>query len=403
MSVVDQDPGGPPPATATSLSGGNVIVVDDVSDLPLASGGVRTLADGIAYHPRSIIDLGTDVFAMAGDCTIYGAASSVSGFTTNSASPLISGSGSLTAHDVCLINTGGKVLALTTGSGKGVHLDSVDVSNAAADTFAGTTAKEIGIHGCHWEGTEGFIVSGAWVDLDITTTVWRDLGSTATMLSVASGATFTLFIIDDCFFITDAAGQTGLSIAAAVLPTAEGEVRGCAFTGAGTYPGGAIDQTTVGWWFSGNPGIEDSAAIGELAFTGNAVATVITDGTSWHAIAPGWTLGASVERFDEPSDGQMRYTGKEAKRFQVNVGMTVESAGNGKTANIRARKYDASATTTSTIATGDIDIRTATQPVFQARFFVAPLEQNDYIFFEIGSGDGTDMTVIDATMSVHVA
>lgn len=389
-----------------SNSGGLLVVVRAASDFPAASGGVRTLADGYVYEVQADIDMGTDVFACTGVCTIEGLARHAIILETTSATAMVTVTGGVHTKNVTLKNDGGAVFAYTGTAGCSVTIEDTIVQNGAVDLFTGVSGSvNLLMSGGSWSGgTTGVQVAGAWLILRAAGVGFFQLGSSATMLELNSGATFTTALITGCVFVTDAAGETALKIDAGVLPSAEGEITSNVMQGSGTLLGPGITSETVGWWFDDNAGIEDSAAIGEMDFDGNTTATTITDGTSWHAIAGStFTLSALSERFDEPAEGQLRYLGKDPKRMVLLVEMTADTASNNKTLNVRVRVYDASATTTSTIKEYDVVIRSTAQPMASDKALIVDLHQNDYVFLEIGSSDGTNMTILEAGVLAHVA
>ena len=395
-----------PPTGAPSLTVGDEIAVIVKGDLPTPAAGVITLLAGKVYRFYSSVDLGTDRLACTGVCTIHGSDNFVVTLETTHASPMLAVTGSLHVEDITLKNDAGPAIAYTADTGGDVELDIVDIISVGVDTFDGGAAGgDILLRNSRWhDSAQGCSIGGSCKVIEVIGVSFENMGSTATMLGFLAGTTAEVISITNSFFLGDNAGQTDLDFASAILPTAEGEVALNVFGGPGNHVNGAIDQTTVGWWFTNNPGIEDSAAIGVIDYKGNSTPTVITNGTSWHAITGStFALDALSERFDEPAEGQLRYTGKEPKRMSVFIEMTAETAANNKLCNVRLRKYDASATTTSTAHEFDIDIRNTAQPIPQAHSYVVDLQQNDYLFIEIGSNDGTNMTILEANLMMSVA
>ena len=396
----------PVSAAALDLTIGDEIAIQVKDDLPSPVAGVITLLAGKVYRFYSSVDLGTDRLACTGVCTIHGSDNFVVTLETTHASALLAVTGSLHVEDITLKNDAGPAIDFTADTGGDVELDIVDIISVGVDTFDGSSAGgDVLLRNSRWkDSAQGCSIEGACKVIEVIGVSFEDMGSTATMLNFLAGTTADVISITNSFFLGNAVGQTDLNFASVILPTAEGEVALNVFAGPGTHVGGSIDQTTVGWWFTNNPGIEDSAAIGVLDFKGNSTPTVITDGTSWHAITGStFSLEALSERFDEPAEGQLRYTGKEPKRMAVFVEMTAEAVSNNKLCNVRLRKYDASTTTTSTAHEFDIDIRNTAQPIPQAHTYVVDMHQNDYLFVEIGSNDGTNMTILEANLMMSVA
>jgi hypothetical protein len=388
---------------------GDVVWVSQKSDLPAAVSNVITLTSSMAYFFLKSIDLGSDVIEGT-DLVLLGIDKAVVTLQTTSTSPLvkITGGG---AHlwGLTLLNdgSGGKALDVTAASGKTVTIDHCVINNQATDTIAGATgAMACVIRNSRWAGgVSGVSLSAAWNAVIMQTVGFMGLGNSADMLTLAAGLTTTVASFRGGQFITTHADQTALNIDSAIVPGTKGIIDGNTFSGPGDYlAAGEVDQMTLRWWFSENPGIKDSAIIGELDFNGNATETTITNGTSWHAVTPAtWILSSMSERMDQPSNGQLRATGYDPKRMIVMYGLTIESPSNNKIANVRLRQYDASADTTSTIKEVEFDIRSFAHPLHKAHVAIVDLHENDYLFLEIGSDDGTNMTVLDAQLVANIA
>ena len=400
-------------ATAVSLAltpgvlVGKVVHVASKADLPAAVGGKITLKADQAYVPLDLIDLGTDVLICAGHVTIAGHDDTCCGFITSSTSPLLTQPGggvslgfiSLTNNDT------GKCLDITGAAGQRCVLDHVVVANGARDTLIGVSGSlGLTIRNSRWSlGVDGIAISGSWTALVMRTVAFLGLAPTAIMTELVAGLTLSALTIVGCGFLTGNAGQTGLAIATGILPTAAAEVAGNTFAGPGVYLDG-VDQPTIGWWFSSNPGISDSAAIGEINFDSNVTPTVITDGASWHLITGStFTLSTLSERFVEVSEGKLQYKGKDPRRMVLFIEMTIETATNNKTCNVRVQVYDASTTSVSTLKTFNVDIRATAQPQAVSKAFIIDLHQDDYVYLEIGSNDGTNMTVLEAGLLSNAA
>ena len=372
-------------------AGGSVVTVRTTADLPTPAAGVITLVTGMVYHLVDSIDLGSDRLSATGPVALTGADESVIVLQTNSASPLLSVTGSVDLFGLSMLNTGaGKTIAVTANSGADVGIDHCNFNNGAADTFVGAAgALEVLIGNSHWTGGEaGFIVSGNWELLTLRTVRFNLLAATATFLKILTGATFEIVDLLGCHFITDAAGQTALDVAAGVLPSDEGEVTDCFFVGPGTHLAGVTSET-VGWWFSGDPGIEDSAAVGAIQFDGNTLATTINTVNVWENIAhtPGNTLDGNSERFSLQSGDLLQYDGKETKRFILYIDGTVEAvSGTNRTYQFRVTK-------------GGVEIAAS---IYTLDYRATPVSVSHMAIVSMSTGDQLRMQVRNTTNNVNV-
>lgn len=394
MSYVPVDPAYP-------HAEGSIVFIGTEADLPAPSGGVITLESGKIYKIMNAITL-TNRLACTGSCSIEGTNSLSLGLTYNGSSPLLTVTGGLRLHNIQLVNTGGgKCIDLTATAFTITNITDSIISNGAADTFVGVAgALGLLMSGSLWAGTDGFSVSNAWISIVLSTVGWNGLSSpTATLLKINSDVTATIIELTQNQYITAAVGQTALNIDTAVLPTTLGLVATSVFNGPGIYiDAGGVNSTTIGWKFSGNASVKDSASIGSINITDNALVTTINTLDVWeeiNATLP-WNLGALAERFELDTDNRsLKYIGKETIRCNAYMDATVEGAANNKSYQIRMVRNGGEEAS----SLFPLDFRTT--PVNASHMHEMELNTNDTMKLQIRNRtDTTNVTVSYTQISI---
>lgn len=101
----------------------NTVIVQDIDDLPAASGGIHTL-EVASYVIKGNIDLGSDVIVMAGGSQIIGDTATLSSITTASAQPTITVSNG--GFAACAISGNGGFEVNNTGGGAAIRVQDTD-------------------------------------------------------------------------------------------------------------------------------------------------------------------------------------------------------------------------------------------------------------------------------------
>ena len=382
-----------------STTSGATVHIYTAADLPAASGGVRTSpVSATIWHLHASVDLGTDRIAAGGDLTLKADDKALISLETTHASALLASSGfSVTLWQIQLINDSGPTLAIVSGAGKLVTIDHCVFNNAGMDTIVGaTSALACVIRNSRWAGgTTGVTISANWTALVIRTVGFLGLGSSADMLTLGSGATFVAVSIFGCQFITTAAGQTALTIDAGITPTVTGEVTNNTFSGTGTFLGAGVGPNTDFWAFIANPGIEDSAVVGDISISGNSTETTISGSDTATVVATGspWALGAAAERFTVSSP-DLVYAAEEPVHAIVLYGGTVEAAMTNK--DLRLRLFHEGS------EVDHLNFSYRTTPINGFRVHVLTLATDDTLELRCSNQDDTtNMTVLDAQIAVH--
>lgn len=385
--------------TALGLVGeGATVKVSTLSDFPAPVGGIITLAANTTYEIMQSIDIGANAFAGIGPTAIVASSEFVVGLTTSTPNPMFAFTGTINTNRISLTNNGGKVFAFSSVTGA-CQLMNTLITGTVASTFAGGFL--LAVVNSVFLG-KGFVQSGSWTALAISLSAFT-LAGAVTAIEIVENTTITTVIIDGVIF-NSVAGQTAFDIDIGVIPTTRGRVTNTFFVGAGTpIAPGAADQTTIGWFFQGCPGIEDSGAIGAISFAGNATATVIagvdTD-TVINTGATAWALDTGSERFVlNADDRSIEYTGIEDVRALVHVDTTMEGAANNKVFEI-AILHDTGSGPVE-VANFQIDYRQT--PVGRGRQKILSLSTGDLIEIQVrNTTDAVDVTVISAEISVKV-
>ena len=178
-----------------------------------------------------------------------------------------------------------------------------------------------------------------------------------------------------------------------IVPANRAKVIGCTFTGPGSpVNGGGANQTTIGYAFRTNPGIEDSASVGDIDFKENTTATTIATVNTATVIATGspWVLDANSERasLSAPS---LVYDGVEDIRALVTFSGHLEGASNNRDFQLRLFHNG-----------GQVDYVTIsykTNPVGGTHSKILSPSQGDTLEVRVSNQtDATNVTVLDAQL-----
>lgn len=378
---------------------GKVVNVEVAADLPAAVAGVRTLAANTCYLFMSDCDIGTDTLLITDGTTVLkGITDDLITLETTNTNPLITATSRLEVTSIKLKNDIGACIDFTGAVGQNITIRESVLESALADTFAG--GSSFIVFNSQWAGgAAGLVISGAWTVGIIRTTTFRNLTGMPTLFTISSGTTFVQdFSYEGGAFVVGI-GQTGLDVATNVLPTAGGRFINNTFTTTASgaislEPAGAIDQTTVGWNFQGNFGVEDSAHTGAIEFSGNTAVTTINTQNIYETInidSPGWIIDVSSERFilrlaDSES---LEHLGIKNMHSIVGYSASIEGASNNKVYEIRLLHNGVE------VDSSIWDYRS--NPVNVSHIKILVLAKNDYLTIQIrNTTDTTNVTVVSA-------
>ncbi len=377
---------------------GKGVVITEKADLPTPAAGIISLAANTAYFFVTDIDLGTDRLDItAGEVILCGFGSILITLETTHASAMINCNKTLTIDHITLKNDSGPCITFNTGT---FRTSDVVVNSSGDDTF--TEGSSLVLNNTRWtEGSNGLVISGAWTGVLLFDRCgFFNLSGTPTYFTIASGATFGFFDLAGTTF-TVGSGQIGIDIDSAILPTVGGQIINCLFTGAGIpIDAEGAGHATIGWVFRDNLGVENSATIGVIQFSGNALATTINTINVYEDIntSVAFSLQANSERFQIHSDGRsLQYLGVEETHLIIDTNITIEAAGNNKIFEIEIQKNG------SQFSTFLSDNRNTT-PISSSHMDVMTVVQNDFITIRIrNTTDETNLIVTHLQLTAHRA
>lgn len=308
--------GSNPPYDTTGLltSEPEFVFVKDKSDLPLAVGGVITLADETTYFFITEVDLTGDRLVGGVNTTILGGSSENCRIkSTGLASALITSAYSLPIRNITL--EASLVLALD-GDGTTTALDwfGVNFTDCAVigtvkdySNFIMNDSAFLNSSGLTLDGTIGTVGFG---------TCLFDGNAEGTMITIPDTATISRrFRVIYSSFVAGS-GETALNVSASASIPAEGYILDtCNFSGGGTYTTGVQVSDTKSR-FTECRGISNSASIGYYTMNGNVVASnIVTQGVAVK-IAGTTTAQGITQRFTH-TNNRLTYSGALTRNFKA--------------------------------------------------------------------------------------
>ena len=369
-----------------AINSGNLVLVNQVSDLPEAVSGVITLAAGVTYFFTTNVDLeGARIVAGDNTTIIGGSSENCSIFSTglSAGSALITSVYSLPIRNITLkhdyainLNASGNANAALDWAGVN-FLDCATVGtianynncifsdcgvlNSANWTFDGTI-NTLGFSQCIFDGKAG-----------------------QTIISVPATATISRrfrIIYSACVALS---GETAINVNTSASIPVEGYILDTVnFSGGGTYTAGVQfnDNKSL---FVNCKGVSNSAEVAQYTMQDNATATTITVNTPTKIA--GTTTAASINQKFTHSDNRVTYTGAIVRDFQVTAVASCTS-GNTHQVGFYVVKNGIIITESETYITTSGSGR-AENVIVQT---VVQLQQNDYI--EIWTENETSSTNI---------
>lgn len=253
-------------------------------------------------------------------------------------------------------------------------------------------------------GSPSLTLSGTWVGgYRITTSIVRSLAGTMTQPLFKEGTSFTMasrFLTDIncdlptlaafCDFDTDNFTSPSLFQIIGAIFTRDG-----ASDASDTNILPNIDRGDLSASWKENQGIQNTFEGGNNTLSSES-ATTISSSSTFYSIAGTWTA-SELQHFDSPSSGQLRHLGNNPREYRFTADLTIESTQN-KELEVRLRKYDSSATTTSTVVSQVRPVNNLAGGRDVAFFTILAnlqLDQNDYVFLEVANNSGTDNVTLE--------
>jgi hypothetical protein len=281
----------------------DILIVKELEDLPAPEAGVITTQDGKITQFNGDVHIGSNRIVAGANSIICGENRLVDKITSTTTDHLITATtGNLIIRDIRLECSSGDVISFD-GAAQEHSLQLTDTTIVDCDSLGTITDADIvqmSSVAVLNTITDGLTFAGTHIELDISSSVFRDF--TGTMLDLGT-AVFNVVIIEGNQFDVST-GQTGVDGAASSANISignEGILTNNAFTNTGTYVS-TIDECDIRWRFRGNSGVSDTAvgaslyvAVGDEATTVIAVINtpVVLAGTFTQAFACKFTVSAS--------------------------------------------------------------------------------------------------------------
>ena len=373
------------------------IEVNDLTDLPAASGGVITLIGGYTYLFLKHIDLLGSRLVCGQDTVIVGWSSencSITSTGLSAATALVTSVYSLPIRNISF--THALVFDLQ-GDGTTTALDwfGVNLLNCASGgTIKNYTNFVAGDSALLNSG--GFIFDGSFGTGAFSNCLF-DVASGKTAITVLPTCTFSrrLRIIYSSFVVLS--GETGVNFnTSATVGDEKYILDTCNFSGGGTYVTG-IDSTSNKALFANCVGITNTSTRGFMHMLDNTTATAITGTASYFKAAGTTTASSANSKFTSPSSNRLTYVGAFTQSFFVTVNCNVRTSVSTQTVNIVIAKNG------TNISESEMTILCAagSTPSFGGTQCVVELTANDYIeLFVRNTSSVNNVIVSDLNMNI---
>lgn len=373
------------------------VEVNDLTDLPAASGGVVTLIGGYTYLFLKHIDLLGARLVCGQDTVIVGWSSencSITSTGLSAASALVTSVYSLPIRNISF--THDLVFDLQ-GDGTTTALDwfGVNLLNCASGgTIKNYTNFVSGDSALLNSG--GFIFDGSFGTGAFSNCLF-DVASGKTAITVLPTCTFSrrLRIIYSSFVVLS--GETGVNFnASATVGDEKYILDTCNFSGGGTYVTG-LTHTSNKALFANCVGITNTSTRGFMYMVNNTTDTTIglPNVNVWVKAAGTTTANANNSKYTHASN-QLTYTGAFSTAFQVSVNCNVRSGSPSQVISIGVAKNG------TILAESEMTIRTdiSNQEYPGSTAAQVDLTTNDYIEIFVKNTSTSSLRIADLNVSI---
>jgi hypothetical protein len=304
------------PLSTSSLSSGNIVFVNQKSDLPTAISGVITLVDNVTYFFTTTVDLLGSRLVCGVNTTILGGSSENCRIkSTGLATALITSNYSLPIRNITLESV--FVLDLD-GDGVTTALDWFGVNFTDCDVIG--TIKDysnvilsdcafLNAGGLTFDGTIGTIsINGSLIDCNS--------GSTAIILPATLSITRRFRVTYTSFIVLS--GETGINVDAGVTWLADERyiLDTVNFSGGGTYTSG-IGVASNKALFINCVGISNSAVNGQIYMQGNATATTVSVTNTFYKVAGTTTASIDNSKYLMPLNNRLTNDATVTRKYLI--------------------------------------------------------------------------------------
>ena len=381
------------------VSPSNIVMVHSASDLPTAAATVRTLAANTIYHVVGAVSIGADTLVMGANTVLRGSQRNIDSIVSTTVGSLITATSvSCTMQDITFTCSSGTWITQTGAGTEIITCDHVVVSSTTLGSFSTGFAFNT-LLSVFTGSTAGFTFVGAFNQLLIQSSRVT-VSTTANICFDLGTATFNFIVFDTSDF-QNAAGVTGIDIAAAGANLNAGKlghIHNCFFLTAATatnYVAGDIK-----WIVGGTPSVGSSAAVAQgyivdsalsTAFSGTGAGNevIVNFGTAW--------LDTLSNKFTVSTAGVYTYAGVTDIDVYVTSNIYASIAGGAsRTYNFYWRKN--STTDLSSVSQRDYD---GTNSGSLSCGTVASLTNGDTLALYVRAETATTAMVVD-TCSIKI-
>lgn len=380
---------------------GNVVFVNQLSDLPTAAAGKITLAAATTYLFGASINIGTDFLQFSSGSALVSMAAFTATVTYTGTSPMLQGADANTRIKDINLNSPNADLfswADTGGGGTSVIIitDVLVIACKAVGTF---------------DDINTLVINGATV-IDCTTGIaflgdshvgtrlesFSMISTSATYIGIdLTGATLSTLFMEG-LILAGGAGSIGIkgdTASANITADFIANISGVQFQGV-TTPLSGVSVDDIRFNFQGNGGIADTMPDALTAFTANVIDTVVEVGV------PTLVLGTWVEvrasQYTTTAAGRVTLLSERDVVTPIDITLSVEPVSG---TNQIVRAYIA-LNGTVIIASGISTHIDNSDPKVITIPWQLNLSKDDYIEVYIeNETSGIDLTVLDATLRVR--
>ena len=365
------------------------------------------------YYIDGVIDMtGVTVEVPAGGISLLGATFDISKMVSsdNSYDMFISaagGCGNVLAQDIGFeaSGTSSQVWNLTSLTGnEAFEANIVNYNNCTKVGTIDNFRQGLELNTGRFGGTPTLELIGVWSGgYRASTTIVRSLDAGMTDPIFKAGTGFTMasrFLSDVNCDLPASAAFCDFAPANFINPSTF-QLIDCIFSRDGVFDADDanklpnIASTNVESYFVANKGINNTHVGGRLTITTELTTTINTISV-FEAVAGTYTA-SNLSHFDNPANGNLRHLGDNPREHRLFVELVIEGTANNEVV-IRVRKWDASASTTSTICTQARQINSLVGGRDVAFFTIiedVTLDNNDYLFLEIANNSGTGNLTVE--------
>ena len=313
-----------------TIASGDIVFVNDKTDLPTAVSNVITLGDNVTYYFTTTVDLTGDRLVGGENTVILGSSSENSRikstglgvgvplFYTEWTTPIRH----VTFQDVDtalhIVGTVNPPVALDWTGVNYLNVPNIGLIDTC-DNWIYSKGAILNSQNLQFSGTVGTV--------GVDNSIFVGTGSSGNILDILSTCTITrrFRLIYSSMVVFGA--TVGINVdASATIPTEGYILDTINFSAGGTYLSG-VSYTDNKTRFVNSKGIENTAEIGNLYMLNNATATVIS-GSGVPTKVLGTTTPNAINQKFSHSDNRLTYTGGLIRDFQVSVTTSLTSGNN---------------------------------------------------------------------------